>query len=231
MAWREAFKHFTGRYVLTADDDDPILSDAIEIHEKNWRQLESQDNYEEFWEVRTRCQTPDGRLVGPILSEPSIDSNHIEFTITLGIKAEMHASRKVEILCQEAGIPPFLFEEKCSNFQESIRWIRAGKKYKTRYVSAVTRIYIPNPSGLIKGARSNRTLYNSFVYAIYMLRENRDIILKNSIKDYIMLLITIAHRSVQLNEGLDQLGLKKCDYILVSFLKQGVAMYKKIISY
>lgn len=162
-AWREGLKHFSGRYVLTADDDDPLSTDTIAIHNKYWLQLEKESDYDKFWEVRTRCQNPDGTLVGEPLPTPYYDSDYIEVNIRKGNKAEMNGSRKSDVLKDIAGVPPFLFEDKCSNFPEKLRWIRAAKLYKTRFVPDITRIYEPNPNGLVLHNKSERSIYNTLV--------------------------------------------------------------------
>lgn len=163
-AWRDGLKVFKGRYVLTADDDDPILNNAIEIHNRHWSQLENEKNYDIFWEVRTRCITPEGKLIGKPLDSSYIDSDYIRMTFAHKYNVEMVGSRKVEILRNEASIPSFVLENKCSNFAEAIRWIRAAKKYKTRFTSDVTRVYSPNANGLVIASKpSLRSRYNTLI--------------------------------------------------------------------
>ncbi|MCM1081776.1 MAG: glycosyltransferase family 2 protein [Muribaculum sp.] len=163
MAWREGLKHFKGRYVISADDDDPFLPDALSIHNKYWTELEKQSDYDEFWEVRTRCVDSKGNLIGKPLPKPYLDSDYIKVNVIMKNKAEMVGSRKIEILRNEASVPTFLFEDKSSNFPEIIRWIRAARKYNTRFVPDITRIFEPNPCGLTNRDKSKRSLYNGFI--------------------------------------------------------------------
>lgn len=184
QAWRKGLETFGGRYVITADDDDPVLPTMLEIHSKAWEKLEQEPAYDDFWEVRTRCRKDTGELIGPELPSPFFDSDYIEVSIKLRKGCEMQGSRKVEALREVAGIPSFIYEDKCSNFSECIRWIRAAKKYKTRFIPAVTRIYKPNLDGLVNTGGSVRGAWNSFVQGGYMLLENRDLLLKYNLGKY-----------------------------------------------
>ena len=199
---------------MTADDDDPVLPNMVEVHDKFWSQLELQSDYGDFWEVRTRCMTPEGVLVGAPLPEPYFDSDYIKVNIRKGNKAEMNGSRKLEILKNVAGVPPFIFEDKCSNFPEKLRWIRTAKLYKTRFVPDITRIYTPNPAGLIMNSKSMRSKYNTLVGATYMIRENRDILIGTSIKDYLREIVIIGYKSAETHERIKQIGFGFIDYIL-----------------
>ncbi|MCM1140587.1 MAG: glycosyltransferase [Muribaculum sp.] len=160
-AWRVGLKNFSGRYIITADDDDPFLPNALEVHNKYWEELEDSSDYNYFWEVKSRCQDNNGHLVGTPLALPYFDSDYIEVNIKMGNRAEMVGSRKLEILKTDASVPPFLFEDKCSNFPENLRWINAARKYKTRFVPDITRIYTPNETGLVSANRTERSMYNT----------------------------------------------------------------------
>ena len=142
-AWREATKVFEGRYVVTCDDDDPITDDMLEVFDRYWKELESQPNYDIYWEIRARAQYEDGRLVGEELPHPYFDSDYNEVNFKLKKGCEMDGCRKVEVLRNEAAVPDdFMFDEKCSNFPEGVRWTCAARKYKTRFVPDIVRTYV-----------------------------------------------------------------------------------------
>lgn len=143
VAWREATKVFEGRYVITCDDDDPIAPNMLDVFNKYWIQLENSTEYDSFWEVRARAKYEDGRLVGEELPKPYFDSDYNEVTFKLQKGCEMGGCRKLEVLRKEAAVPNhFFFEDKCSNFPEGVRWTKAARKYKTRFVPDITRIYV-----------------------------------------------------------------------------------------
>ena len=159
-AWRVATPMFEGQYVITLDDDDPITKDALSIFDSNWSNLEKSPDYDSFWEIKTRCQYEDGRLVGKPLAEPYLDSDFNEMCYKYKNLCEMNGCRKVDILRQHASVPDsFDFEEKVSNFPEHLRWSKAARYYKTRFIPAVTRIYIVGHESLsTKGKTNNKRI-------------------------------------------------------------------------
>lgn len=204
-AWRVATPLFEGRYVLTADDDDPILPTALSVFDKAWRELEKSSFYSVFWEVKARSVYEDGRLVGEPLPTPYYDSDYITLHYYENKRSEMHGCRKVEVLRNEAKVPDlFLFELKASNFPEGIRWAKAARKYKTRFIPEVTRVYVVGHDSLCvtkKGDKlSEKKLYNILVASLYHLNELRDILLSSDKKLYF----------------------RYCYYLLMSSIKLGV---------
>lgn len=202
-AWRIATKVFEGRYVLGADDDDVIPNNAIEIFEKHWRELENLTNYDEFWEIRACVQLEDGLINTPPLPSDPYDSDYNEVNYKLGLgTAEMQSCRKVEVLRNEAAVPDnFIFENYCSNFPECIRWSRAARKYKTRFIRDVVRIYIHRDGEALcssnKGAkRSYRRTFNSVVGEIYVLNEQRDLLLQYAVIRYFKTIFLLSYHQL-----------------------------------
>lgn len=191
-AWSVATPIFKGRYILTADDDDPVTNDMLEIFNHHWTLLEHSQQYNDFWEVRTRCKYADGSLVGKELPSPIFDSDYNEISYKLKIFCEMVGCRKVEVLRNEACVPDkFKFMENASNFDEAIRWSRAARKYKTRFVSNVTRIYNETPNSLSSDAFNRclkgdkKIVANKMVEFYYTLLEKSDLLLKYDKKKYV----------------------------------------------
>jgi len=137
-AWRIATPEFSSKYVVTLDSDDMLLPTALEVFNRYWTELEQSSDFDEFWEVKGRTCDENGKLIGTPLPKNVIDSNAEEITYKYRVKGEMEGCRKVAVLRNEAKVPDsFIFQEKCSNFPEGVRWARAGKKYKTRYFDEV----------------------------------------------------------------------------------------------
>ena len=203
-AWREATKVFEGRYIVTADDDDPIPTNMLSIYDKYWKDLEKDSQYDLFWEVKSRCQYEDGTLVGLPLPKPYFDSDYIEIHYKLKKGAEMDGCRKVEVLRNEARVPDkFLFEEECSNYPEGLRWIKAARKYKTRFVPDITRTYVVGHDSLCvtpKGMkRSSKKNYNSLISALYGLNETRDILIKYCPMNYLFTVLQLSYSAQRAN--------------------------------
>lgn len=133
----------------------------------------------------------------------------------------------MEILRAEASVPPFLLEEHCSNFPEGLRWIRAARKYKTRFVNEVTRVYEANPKGLSNTGKSKRGSYNALVGGTYMLIENRDIVTL-SYKTYIMTLAMVAYKAAETGERISQFDFNMFDKCLIRIANTMFKLYLKI---
>lgn len=203
-AWRAATPLFEGQYVLTADDDDPILPNALSTFDNAWKDLEKSSCYDQFWEVRTRSMYEDGKLFGSPLPSPYLDSDYITIQYIQKKRAEMHGCRKVEVLQNEAAVPAvFPFEAQASNFPEGIRWANAARKYKTRFLPNITRIFTVGHESLTnkknKGKLPQRRLYNSLVGALCNLEYLRDILLKYDKRKYLRDIYVILMASIKLH--------------------------------
>lgn len=198
-AWKIAIPIFKGRYILTADDDDPVTKDMLEIFNYHWTILERSQQYNDFWEIRTGCKRVDGTLVGQELPSSIFDSDYNIMSYKLKVFCEMVGCRKVEVLRNEACVPDkFKFMEAASNFDEAIRWSRAARIYKTRFVSDVTRIYNETPNSLsanvfarcLRGEK--KIVANKMVEFYYTLLEKSDLLLKYDKKRYVKTLLGYA---------------------------------------
>ena len=202
QAWRTATKLMEGRYELGADDDDSMPYNAIEIFNLEWKQLESESDYDDFWEIRGRCVDEKGRIVGRIFELDRFDSDYNTFNYAMGNgSVELQGCRKLTVLRNEAAVPDhFLFEDKVSNFPEIIRWSRAARKYKTRFISKVVRVYKDTPNGLSRGKGNIRKNYNGLVQCIYVLNEQSDLLWKYSKKNFFYKCLILAWISKKVNE-------------------------------
>lgn len=204
-AWRVATNVFEGQYVVSCDDDDPITLNMLDVYDKYWSELEASSSYDLFWEVRSRAQYENGQLVGQVLPKPYLDSDYNEVTFRMKKGCEMVGCRKVEVLKAEAAVPDsFLFEDKCSNFPEGIRWSRAARKYKTRFVPEVTRTYVIGHDSLCvsqKGTqRSMKRNYNSLVTSLYSLNEQGDLLRKYEFGRYLFTILQLVYCAIRVNE-------------------------------
>lgn len=199
-AWQVATPLFEGRYVLGADDDDPIMPETLSIFDKYWRELEADPEYDKFWEIRSRCSLSNGTLIGKVLPSPYFDSDYNEMNYKYKNNCEMDGCRKVEVLKNEAAVPEnFFLHDKVSNFPEGIRWSRAARVYKTRFIPEVTRVWTDTFESLTSsnygGTRSLRKTYNTLVGAYYTLREQRDLLYKYDVKKYVRLIMVLVYNS------------------------------------
>lgn len=181
-AWRVATNEFKADYVITNDSDDTLTPHALEIFNRYWEELENSDEYDNFWEVKGRDQYK-GRVIGPPLPTKVFDSNYDELVYKYKMKVDMLACRKASVLRKEAKVPDYFeFDNLCSNFSESIRWARAGKVYKSRFIEEVIlTCYFDTNDNLSKSNKKQRSIkstYNNLISAKYTLEECRKSMLK-----------------------------------------------------
>lgn len=231
-AWRAATPLFQGRYVITADDDDPITDNMLEIFDKYWSELERSPEYELFWEIRSRCKDENGKLVGKELPVPYYDSDYNTISYKEHIFCEMVGCRKLSVLQNEAAVPQeFLFMENASNFDESIRWSRAARKFKTRFIPDVTRIYIATPNSLCSNTLQrclngeSKILANKIVEFYYTLKEKSDILLKWDKPRYLRAMIGFSLLATKCNIPLAKVPMNKQIKIIINCLKPLCKIY------
>lgn len=191
--YRVAESLYRGLYVVCADDDDLMPPDTLRIFDRHWRDLEKSNDYEEFWEVRGRCVSSNGKLVGKELKPDVFDSDYNAITYQMHFKEEMHGCNKSSVLREEACVPDdIIFGEHCTYFHEDIRWTRAAKKYKTRFTSEVVRVYTEDADvSIMRPSKKNR--YNGLIAATYRLNEMRFYLLKHEPKTYFLNIAVVVY--------------------------------------
>lgn len=160
VTWRTATGIMQGKYAITADDDDTFPDNALEVFHYHWLQLEKSLTYTDFWEIRGRVSVNGKTVFGPSLPSSIFDSDYNEVNYRYKIRGlEMQGCRKVEVLKTLAAVPDhFIYDYKCSNFAESIRWSRAARRYKTRFISDIVRYYNVSTSGLTRNNRGDNKI-------------------------------------------------------------------------
>ncbi len=206
VAWQTAMTLMEGRYVVVADDDDLFTPNMLEIYNTHWEKLETSADYESFWEIRARVTMDGQTALGKRLPTDVYDGDYNEVNYKLGFgHVEMQSAQKIEVLRREAAVPEhFIFDEYCTNFREGVRWSRAARKYKTRFISDIVRHYLRDLSGrrltsINKGkGRTLSKTYNDIVGEIYIQNEQRDFLLRYSIKRYVRNIFFLAYESIVL---------------------------------
>lgn len=230
-AWSFGLSKFSGKYVVCADSDDLKTPNMLEVYNYHWQLLENSIEYESFWEIKTRCKDQNNQLVGTDHGIEILDSNNNDYYYKYKYKGELSACRKLKVLLNEANFPKdFIFSDKCSHFSDGIVWSRVSRKYKTRFVNVVTRIYYTNSKDSVSTGISDKHRYNALVSCIYSLSERRDIFIKYDKKKYIKLLYQLPKLSFFLNENIKQFKhlLKKNDLIIIMLIYQIIKCFNKL---
>lgn len=197
-ALKSASEIAEGKYVIIIDADDELVPKALDVFDKHWKELESSDNYNDFWQVKGRCADENMKLIGDPLPTPIFDSDYNTMHFIIKNKAEMECCSKIEVMKNEAAVPEnFIFQDRCNNFGEGIRWSRAARKYKTRFIDDIVRIYHRGTEGSLtqsnKKKRNLKHTYNLLVYEIYSLKERRDLMARYDKKTYFMNIAALTY--------------------------------------
>lgn len=202
-AWRVATPLFHGIYEIGADDDDRLTHDMLEIFDRQWKVLENGGAklYDSFWEIRARVQDENGKLVGPKF-DSFFDSDYNEFCYKMGYGTlECDGCRKVSVLQNEAAVPAdILFEHEITNYSECLRWSKAARKYKTRYIPDIVRIYVNTPFSLSKQKPNRKKFYTALVSSIYMVNEQEDLMMRYNKKSLLLNWLNIGYQNVRLKK-------------------------------
>lgn len=214
-AWRMAIPLFEGQYVIALDNDDLLMPNALAIFDKHWKELENlpEIEYSKYWEVKCRCVNSNNQLLGLSLPQFIFDSDYNTLMYKYNFMHELQGCRKVEILSSIGNIPDeFIYEKYAVNFPEGIRWSRVARKYKTRFVDEIVRVFSDTPDSISRQQVSLSARYQTLIYWIYRLLEQRDLIFRYRPFWYFKHIAVIVYCSKNLRISLTDLQTPKNEH-------------------
>jgi len=129
-----------GQWFLILDSDDACVVTALEKFLYYWQRIPEQQR-SLFVGVTGLSMDQQGRLVGERYPQDILDSNAIEVKYRYHLKGEKWGFLKTEVL-RKQGWPL----DKASEFvPEGVWWTQLAKRYKTRYINEMLRIYYHEP--------------------------------------------------------------------------------------
>jgi glycosyltransferase involved in cell wall biosynthesis len=125
-----------GEFLLTLDSDDACVPQALERFKYHWDNIPA-DQKDKFSAVTVLCQDQNGNLVGNKYPRDVMDSDSIEIQFKYGVKGEKWGFQRTDVLKE------FLFPTvpNAKFIAESIVWLAVSRKFKTRFVNEILRIY------------------------------------------------------------------------------------------
>jgi glycosyltransferase involved in cell wall biosynthesis len=140
IAFNRGVQLAEGHLFLTIDSDDGLLSEALAIFNRHWLAIPDGQKAD-FCGVTGRCQTQNGDLVGKRdVPNDLLDTFSLDWVYRYKMTHEMSGFVTIAILKAF----PFPEHIKKAYVTEAIVWSKIGKRYKTRYVNDVVRIYYVN---------------------------------------------------------------------------------------
>jgi glycosyltransferase involved in cell wall biosynthesis len=135
IACNRAVREAKGALFLTLDSDDACVPEALERFLWHWRSIPEQQR-PEFSAVTCLCKDESGALVGDRFPSSPFDSNSLDNYYRYKIRGEKWGFQTT------AAMKEFPFPAEIAGFvTENVVWWQIARKYKTRYVNDILRIY------------------------------------------------------------------------------------------
>jgi len=165
---RYAFSHLNAKYALQIDDDDQLTQDCLDVFLQEWKRID-EEGITDIGEIRALVSDQNGCIVGKKRYIPNIsfDSDYIKMNWVLDSRMENLSCYKSEIFCDcnlFEGIDSMWLFDKVHMVYEDVFWNRFARKYRTRYIPNVLRIYNRGTSGSLTATSINRTKCYNYVF-------------------------------------------------------------------
>jgi glycosyltransferase involved in cell wall biosynthesis len=125
-----------GELFLMADSDDEFVPTALERFAAHWDAIpgEARDG---FTGVTARCCDCEGRPLGDRLPRDPLDSDSLEIFYRYGVRGEQWGFHRTDVIRSF----PFPLFEGMRHTPEDVVWRAIARRYKTRFVNDVLRVY------------------------------------------------------------------------------------------
>jgi glycosyltransferase involved in cell wall biosynthesis len=136
VAFNHAVREARGELFLGLDSDDACSPHALARFKHHWDTIPAAEK-ERFSAVTALCRDQHGRLVGDRFPADPTDSNSLEIRYRFRVKGEKWGFHRTDVLRQF----PYPVREGEMHVPPSFVWRAIARRYRTRYVNEVLRIY------------------------------------------------------------------------------------------
>ena len=158
IAFNRAVQEARGELFLCLDSDDECLSDALEKLVSCWQSIPESDQ-DKFAGVTGLCIDQYGKLVGTLFPKDILDSDSMEIRYRYRVKGEKWGFLRTEVLAQF----PFPSDLRRTCLPESVVWNSIARRYKTRFINEVLRVYWIEGGSLIHGQPASKNAQGAVV--------------------------------------------------------------------
>lgn len=124
-----------GELFLPLDSDDTCVPEALEVLRRHWLAIPD-DRRPGFSAVTALCRDERGCIVGDRFPKDVFDSDPLEVRYVHRVRGEKWGFQRVDVLRE------FPFPEHVPGYvPEEVVWAPIGRRYRTRFVNDVLRIY------------------------------------------------------------------------------------------
>jgi glycosyltransferase involved in cell wall biosynthesis len=136
-----------GELFLVLDSDDSCLPQTLVRFKHHWEQISASERTR-FVGVTGLCVNLDGDIIGDRFPADVLDSDFIEIVARYGVRGEKWGFHRTDVL-REFPFPEIPGERFIA---EGLVWNRIARKFKTRFVNEVVRIYHESSDSLTAAA-------------------------------------------------------------------------------
>jgi glycosyltransferase involved in cell wall biosynthesis/SAM-dependent methyltransferase len=136
VAYNNGVRRARGELFLTLDSDDACVPQALERFKRLWESIPEPDR-EQFSAVTALCVDQHGHLVGDRFPFDPTDSDSLEIRYRFKVRGEKWGFQRTSVLREF----PFPVLDGARHVPPSVVWSAIARRYKTRYVNEVLRIY------------------------------------------------------------------------------------------
>jgi len=146
IAFNLAVREAQGDLFLNLDSDDSCVPEALERLVERWESI-PYDERHGFVGVTALCKDHTGRLVGSRFPSDVLDSDSLEILYRYRVRGEKWGFQRTEVL------RAFPFPEEIKNtwVPEGFVWTAIARRYRTRFVNDVLRIYWLEGTSVTRG--------------------------------------------------------------------------------
>jgi glycosyltransferase involved in cell wall biosynthesis len=134
-AFNRALKIASGKLFLSADSDDELTPETLDIFQSEYFKIPEQDRGI-FVGVCGLCSYPDNTIVGEKFPEDMVDCSNLDMLYKYKVEGEKYGFNRTDVLKK------YPFPEHLEGYvSERVVWDTIGLEYKTRFINKVVRIY------------------------------------------------------------------------------------------
>ena len=168
VAFNAGVQHAKGELFLPLDSDDQCVPNALERFHHHWESIPA-DRRPHFSGVTALCKDQHGNLLGTPFPSAITDSNSLEIHYRFHVSGEKWGFHRSDVL-REYPFPDL----GATYVPESVVWSRIARRYATRFVNDVLRIYFIGAPSLMFGQPASRNAAGGRLQHLTVLNEQLD---------------------------------------------------------
>jgi glycosyltransferase involved in cell wall biosynthesis len=165
----KGFQLARGYYFAGLDSDDAYVPGTISDMQRSWESIPLEER-EEYGYLMGLVIDQDGQLQGKEFPAEYFDSTILDCRYRLKIHGERLACSRTAVLREFPMPEP---DRHMPWFSESVNWARIGRKYKTRFVNHVWRVYFRDEGDSIMHIK-DRAQWHGYLSLVYTINEQLD---------------------------------------------------------